>query len=65
MDALPNTHEALERTTDIGPKVAFTAMNLLIPTPQKSEDLIFRHLSGLMISVENLRLMNHASVEDK
>jgi hypothetical protein len=31
MDALPNTHEALERTTDIGQKVAFTAIYPLFP----------------------------------
>jgi hypothetical protein len=49
----------------VTPMVTISAIDVLFSDHPKCLDLIFIYLSGLMISIGNLRLMNHASVEDK
>jgi hypothetical protein len=45
--------------------VAISAIDVLFSDHPKCLDLIFIYLSGLMISIGNLRLLKHASIEDK
>jgi hypothetical protein len=45
--------------------VHISAINLLFSDHQKCLDLIFIYLSGLMIFIRNLRLINHAPVAEK
>jgi len=45
-------------------QVAIAAIYLLFLNNQKCLDWIFIYLWGLMISIGNLRLMNHDHVED-
>ena len=50
---------------DARPKERISAIDVLFSDHPKCLDLIFIYLSGLMISIENLRLLKHASVADK
>jgi hypothetical protein len=45
--------------------VAISAINVLFSDRPKCLDLIFIYFSGLMISIENLRLLKHSSVADR
>jgi hypothetical protein len=45
--------------------VWISAIDVLFSDHPKCLDLIFIYLSGLMISIENLRLLKHTSVADK
>jgi hypothetical protein len=46
-------------------EVLVSAIGVLLSDHPKCLDLIFMYLSGLMISIGSLRLMNHAFVVDK
>jgi len=45
--------------------VAISAIDVFFSGYPKSLDLIFIYLSGLMISIGYLRILKHASVDDK
>jgi hypothetical protein len=45
--------------------VSISAIDVFFSGYPKSLDLIFIYLSGLMISIGNLRILKRASVEDK
>ncbi len=49
----------------VGLMVTISAMYLLFLDHRKCFDLIFIYLSGLTISIRNLRLLKYASVVDK
>jgi hypothetical protein len=49
----------------VTPMVTVSAIDLLFSDHQKSLDLIFIYLPGLVISIGNLRILKHASVEDR
>jgi hypothetical protein len=48
----------------VTPLVVISAIDVLFSDHPKYLDLIFIYLSGLMISVGNLRFLKHAWVED-
>ncbi len=46
-------------------EVSLLAIDVLFSDYQECLDLVFIYLSGLMISIGDLRLLKHASVVDK